>query len=144
EVAHCSGNFRGVGLQREVSGIKKAHDRAWIVAFERLGTHREEEWIVLAPHSQETRLVSAEILLESRVERDVALVITEQVWLQLIGAGPGQVKVIQGVAVGRNQGRVGYAVRVLPVGRLRREQGAERFSVLLRGGVAVGPGGRPL
>src|SRR5262245_48743012 len=90
EVAHRSGNFRGVGLQREVSGIKKAYDCVWVVAFERLGTGREEERIVLAPHSQETRLMRAEILLESWVQRDVALVITEQVELQLIGAGPGQ------------------------------------------------------
>src|SRR4029450_4970953 len=42
-----------------------------------------------------------------------------------------------------NLGRVGYAVRVLPVGRLRREQGAERFSVLLRRVLPVGPDGSP-
>src|SRR5262245_66384668 len=95
-----------MGLQREVSGIKQAHDRPRIVAFERFGTHREEERIVLAPHSQERRLVGAEIVLESWVERNIALVITEQVKLQLIGAGPGQVKVIEGVAVVRNEGRV--------------------------------------
>src|SRR5215831_461036 len=93
ELAHCSGNFRGMGLQREVSGIKKAHVCTWIVAFERLGTHREEERIVLTPYRQETRLVSAEILLEGWVEHDIALVITEQVELQLIGSRPSQVKV---------------------------------------------------
>ena len=109
------------------------------VAFERLGARREEERIVLAPHRQETRLVSAEILLESWIERDIGLVVTEQVELQLIGAGPAQVEVIEGVAIGRNQGRVGYAVRVLPVGRLRREEGAERFSVRLRRMLPVGP-----
>src|SRR5262245_40708823 len=76
KVAHCSGNFRGVGLQREVSGVKKAHDCVWVVAFERLGTRREEERIVLAPHGQEPRLMTAKILLESWVQRDVALVIT--------------------------------------------------------------------
>src|SRR5215813_10684363 len=108
------------------------------VAFERLGTRREKEWIVLAPHSQQARLVGAEIRLESWVERDIALVITEQVELQLIGAGPGQIKVIEGVAVGRNQGRVGYAVRVLPVSCLRREEGAERCSVRLRRVLPIG------
>src|SRR5262249_35244896 len=51
KVAHCSGNLRGVGLQREVSGIKKSHDRTWIVAFECLRTRREKEWIILAPYS---------------------------------------------------------------------------------------------
>src|SRR5215813_11675925 len=113
------------------------------VAFERLGTRREKEWIVLAPHSQQARLVGAEIRLESWVERDIALVITEQVELQLIGAGPGQVEVIEGVAVRRNQGRVGYAVRVLPVGRLGREEDAERLSVRLRRILPVGPNRRP-
>jgi len=38
EVAHCSGDVRGVGLQREVSGIEKSHERTRIVTFERLGT----------------------------------------------------------------------------------------------------------
>src|SRR5262245_65923301 len=83
--------------------------------------------------------MSTKILLESWVERDVALVITEQVELQLIGAGPGQAKVIEGVAVGRNQGRVGYAMRVLRVRRLGREESAERLSVRLRRVLPVGP-----
>src|SRR5262249_20400613 len=74
---------------------------------------------------------------------NIALVITEQVELQLIGAGPGQVEVIEGVAVWRNQGRVGYAVRVLPVGRLGREEGAERHSVRLRRILPVGPNRSP-
>ena len=87
EVAHCCGNFRSVGLQREMSGIEEAHDRVRNVALERLGTRRQKERIVLAPHGQQWRLAGAEILLESRVECDVALVIAEQVELQLIGGG---------------------------------------------------------
>src|SRR5262249_7843362 len=43
EAAHCTGNFGGVSPQREVSSIKKAHARAGIVAFEPLGTRRQEE-----------------------------------------------------------------------------------------------------
>jgi hypothetical protein len=45
--------------------------------------------------------------------------------LQFIGARSGQVKVIEGVAVRRNHGRIGNALRVLPNGRLRLEEGAE-------------------
>src|SRR5215813_12971321 len=89
EVAHCGRNFRGVGLQREMSGIKKAHDRTGVFSFERLGTHREDERVVLAPHRQETRVAGAEIFLESWIERDIALVIAKQVELQLIGTGTG-------------------------------------------------------
>jgi hypothetical protein len=57
------------------------------VASERLGTARQEEGIVLSPHRQERGLVRPEVLLECRVERDVALVVAEQVQLDLVGAG---------------------------------------------------------
>jgi len=120
EVAHCSGDFQRVCLQREVSGIEEAHDRVRHITFESLGTHWEEERIVLAPHDKEGRLVGAEIFLETWVERDVALVIAEQVELYLIGPRSGQVGVIEGVAVWRNQTRILDAVRVLPYGPFRR------------------------
>ena len=60
-------------FQREVAGIDEPDDRIGNVALERLGTGRQEERIVLSPHSQERRLVSPEVLLKGRVERDVAL-----------------------------------------------------------------------
>src|SRR5262245_47630853 len=110
EVAHCTGNFRGVSLQREVSSIKKAHDRARIVAFERLGTRRQEERIVFAPYSQETRFVGAEIRLEGWVKGDVALVLTKKVGLRFLGAGPAKEKVMKGIAAGGNKGGAGSAV----------------------------------
>src|SRR3974377_1853490 len=56
EVPYCCGNFRGMGLQREVSGVEETHDRIGNIAFEPLGTLRQEERIVLAPHGQEKRL----------------------------------------------------------------------------------------
>jgi hypothetical protein len=40
EIPHCCGNFRGVGLQREVSSVHEAHDRVRHIASERLGTLR--------------------------------------------------------------------------------------------------------
>ena len=67
------------------------------------------------PHTaSKRRLMGPEILLESRIERDVALVVAEQVELHLGHAGPGEVEIVQRIAVRRNHRRVGYAVRVLP------------------------------
>ena len=94
EVPHRRGDLRGVRLQREVPGVEEAHDRVRDVARERLGPLRQEERVVLAPHRQQGRLVAAEILLEGRVERDVALGVPEQVELQLGRAGPAQVEVV--------------------------------------------------
>jgi hypothetical protein len=82
--------------------------------------------------------VGAEIPLEGWIERNIGLVIPEQVELQLISSEPAQIKVIEGVAVGRNHGRVGQTVGVLPVGRFGREEGAERRSVRLRRVLPIG------
>ena len=76
-------------------GVEEAHDRVRNVALERLGPLRQEERVVLAPYRQEGRLVGAEILLEGRVECDVALVVPEQVELQVARAGPAQVVVVE-------------------------------------------------
>src|SRR5271156_5324976 len=81
EFADGRGDLRGVRLQREMAGIEEADDRVRNVALERLGARRQEERIILAPHRQEARLVGAEIFLEDRVERDVALVVAEEVEL---------------------------------------------------------------
>src|SRR5882762_8960971 len=72
-------------LQREVAGVEEADDRAGNVAFERLRTGRQEEGIVLAPYCQKRRPVRAEVILESRVQCHIALVVAEQVQLDLIG-----------------------------------------------------------
>src|SRR5262245_6777933 len=76
EIPYRRADLRGVGLQREVAGVQKAHLRVGDVAPVGLGPLRQEERVVLAPHRQEGRLVGAEILLEGGVERDVALVVT--------------------------------------------------------------------
>ena len=92
------------------------------------------------PHSrQEGRLMGAEILLEGRIERDVALVVAEQVELHLGHAGPGEVEIVERVAVRRDPRRVGHAMRVLPDGRLRLEERAKRLPVGWRGVLPIGP-----
>ncbi len=55
----------------------------------------EEEGVVRAPDRQERRLVGAEIGLECRIERDVALVVAEEVELNLVRARARQIVVVE-------------------------------------------------
>src|SRR5208337_3503504 len=129
EFANGRRDLRGMCLQREMSGIEEAHDRVRHVALERLGARRQEEWIVLAPGRQEWRLVGPEIPLEGRIERDVGLVVAEQVELHFGHAGPREAKIVERIAVRGDPRRVGYALRVLPDRGLGRQEGAQRFAI---------------
>jgi hypothetical protein len=60
-----------------VARVEEMDHRAGNVASERLGPCRQEEGIVLSPHRQEARLVRTEVILEGRVQGDVALVVAE-------------------------------------------------------------------
>jgi hypothetical protein len=119
----------GMGFQCEVAGVEEAHDRVRDVAHESLGTCRQKKRIVLPPHCKEGRLVGAEVGLEGWVERDVALVVAEQVELHLIGAGPGKVEVVERIAVGGDPRRIGNAMRVLPGSRLRLQESTQGLTV---------------
>ena len=76
-----------VRLEREVLGIEEMHDCARDIPLEGLRAARQKERVVLSPHREEWRLVVPKILLESRVKRDVGLVVTEQIELRLIRTG---------------------------------------------------------
>jgi hypothetical protein len=118
-----------MSLEREVARVEELDRRTGNVASERLGSLGQEEGIVLSPCCKEAWLVRAEIILESWVERDVALVVAEQIQLDFVGAGSGQIEIVERIAVWRNRGRVRHTVRVLPARRVRREETAERFAV---------------
>src|SRR6185312_6829510 len=124
EIAYRCRDLGCVGLEREMAGINEAHDCLGDVAFESFRTCRQEKWVVLAPDGEERRLMSAEVLLEGRIQGNVALVVAEQIELHLVSAGAPQIEVVQGVAVRGNRRRVGYAVGVLPDSRLGLEKGA--------------------
>src|SRR5258705_3087664 len=104
KLADGRSDFVAVCLKRKVAGVEESHFRAWNVALERLCARRQEERVVLAPNRQEGRLVLAEVLLKSRIKRDVALVVAKQVQLDLIGAGAGQIEVVERIAVRRHTG----------------------------------------
>src|SRR5262249_9089615 len=105
-------------FQREVARLEKVDHGTWDVALERLGARREEERIVLAPPRQERRPPRAEVLLELRIQRDIAGVVEEQVELDLVVAGPSEQRRVECVALGRDQRLVSDAMHVLPPGRL--------------------------
>src|SRR5712691_5414054 len=111
-----------VCLERKVASVKEAHIGLRHVTLECLCASRQEERIVLAPRRQKRRLMLAEIGLERGVERDIALVVAEQIELNLIRAAACQVEIVERKSVGRNQGRVGDAVCVLPDRRFRGEE----------------------
>src|SRR5262249_34270793 len=108
------------------------------VTLERLGARRQEERIVLAPSCQKRRLVLAKIGLEFGGQRDVALVVAEQVELYFVSARSCEIKVVERIAVRRDRGRVGDAMGVLPDRCLRRKKGAEGSAVCFRRVLPVG------
>src|SRR6266481_6676310 len=104
-------------FEREVAGIEEANYGPGIVTLERLGTSGHKERVVLAPHRQERRLVGSEVFLERRIQRYIALVVAEEVELYFIGAGAGQIEVVEVLAIRRHHRLVDNAVRILPAGR---------------------------
>src|SRR5215469_5878063 len=93
KLADRGGDLLGVGLQGEVTGIDEADVGVGDVALEGLGPGRQEKRVVPAPHREQRRPAGAEVLLECRVERDIARVVEEQVELDFIGAAAGEIVV---------------------------------------------------
>ena len=54
------------------------------------------------------------IILESWIERDVALVVAEEVQLDFVGARTSQIKIAEPIAVWRNRRRVRHTVCIVP------------------------------
>src|SRR5215813_235434 len=89
KIADRRSDFVAVRFERKVAGIKETHFRARNVTLERLRALRQEEGIVLAPNREEGWPVPAEVLLKHRVKCDVALIVAEEIELDIIGAGAG-------------------------------------------------------
>src|SRR5262245_45974891 len=97
KAANAVRDLASMGFEREVAGVEEADDSTGIVPLERLATRRQEERIVLAPHRQQRRLAGAEVVLERRIQRHIALVVAEQVELHVIGTGTRQIEVVEGL-----------------------------------------------
>src|SRR5262245_66681838 len=85
EIADYRSDLVTVRLEGEVAGVEEAHVSVGNVALERLGALRQEKRIVLAPSGEKRRLVLAKMGLEFGIERDVALVVAEEIELHVIG-----------------------------------------------------------
>src|SRR5260370_11171538 len=116
-------------FEGEVSGVEEWDDGGGNVTLERLGAGRQEKRVVLSPSCQKRRLVLAKIGLKFGIERDVALVVAEEVELHVISARSCEIEVVERIPVRRNRGRVGDAVGVLPDRCLGRKKGAQRCAV---------------
>src|SRR6516165_2559283 len=125
ELAHGCGDLGRVRFEREVACVQQLDIGAGDVTFEGFGSGGQEERVVAAPDGQQRWLMGAEVVLEPRVEVDVAGVVEEEVELDFVRARPGQVVIVEGVAVGRDQRRVGYSVGVLPHGCFGLEHAAD-------------------
>ncbi len=110
-------------LEREVAGVEEAHLRVRVVGLEGLGARRQEEGIVAAPDREEGRAVAAEVVVELRIQRQVARVVEEQVELDLDVVGPLHQRPVELPGLGRHLQRIGRAVHVLPARGLVRELG---------------------
>src|SRR5215831_17035777 len=118
EVADRNRDLLDMCFQGEMAGVEEADDRTGHVPLERLGTGRQEERIVLAPDREEGWLIRAEIVLEGGIQRDIALVVAEEVQLDLLGPGTGQIESVERIPVRRHSRRVGDTVSILPPRRL--------------------------
>src|SRR5690242_15526000 len=81
EVADDGGDLGSLAFEREMPGIEQVDFGLGIVTPEGLGAGGQEERIVLAPDGEKRRSPAAEVLLEFGIERDIALVVAEQVEL---------------------------------------------------------------
>src|SRR5262249_6751557 len=124
DIADTFGDLTGMRFQREMAHVEDADHSPRTIALERLGAGREKQRIILAPGGQKQRLMLAEILLECRIQRHVALVVAEQIELDFISARTSQIIIVEVLTVRRDDRRVGHTVCVLPSCRLRSEEGA--------------------
>src|SRR5262249_33540085 len=90
KVANNECNLRSLAFRREMTRVKQMHLGIRNVLLERLGASGQEKRIVLAPYGQQRRPLRPQVLLEFGIERDIALVVAEQIELDLVIAGPGK------------------------------------------------------
>jgi hypothetical protein len=86
EVADDRRNFRAQAFEGEVTGVEEVNFRVRVVPPEGLGARRQKERIVLSPDCESRGTMSADVFLESGVERDIAVVVTKQIELDLVVA----------------------------------------------------------
>ena len=97
---HKGGNLRMMAFEGKVSAGDEMDFGIGQVALEGFGSSGDERRIVLAPDSQQRRLVVAKVLLELRIKSQVRAVVEDEVVLHLGTSGQIDVVEIEAVAVG--------------------------------------------
>src|SRR5215472_8535985 len=95
ELTCGSSDLADVGFKGEVPGVEEAHRGLRYITFERLGARGQEERIVLSPGCEQRWTMRAEVLLKPGVQRNVALIVAEQVKLRLGDPRTVQVEVVE-------------------------------------------------
>jgi hypothetical protein len=84
-----------MSLKRKMTGIKELQLGVGVVTKIGLCAGFGEEWIMAAPDDQRRRQVLPKVFLEFRVQSNIALVVPEQVKLQLDIAGPAKQRPVE-------------------------------------------------
>ena len=142
EGANLLADFRSVALEGEVPCVKKDNFGSGIVSTEGFCTGWQKERIVPAPNSESRRSMRAEILLKLRIERNVGLIIAEEIELNLRALWSVQKEHVQCDGLWRNS-QIGIfdTGRILPTRCLRRAEGLQGVAILLCRILPVGTDG---
>ncbi len=127
EVADGRRDLISVRLQREVARVEKANRRTGMSRLNASAPAGRKNGSFLPHTARNGGLMVPEIGLKGGIKRDIALVVTEEIELHLIGARPCQIEVVERVSIRRNQSRVWDAVRILPDRGFRGEEGTKRW-----------------
>lgn len=84
EANHVGSYFLKVVFQNKMPTIQQHKLRMRQISQIRLRSLHPKNWIVLAPHNESWKLVLPECGVEARVARKVALVVVEEIELDLI------------------------------------------------------------
>ena len=79
-----------MGFKCKVTCVEKMDFSARDIVAKRLGTSGQEERVVLTPNSKNWRLMLTQPSLELRIQSDVSGIITKEVRLYIVLAGPGR------------------------------------------------------
>ncbi len=96
EVADDRRDLRALAFQRKMAGVEQMDFGVRVVVFEGLSAGRQEERIVLAPYREERGPPGPDVLLKFGIERDIALVVAEQIELDLVISGSGEERRVDG------------------------------------------------
>src|SRR5689334_18819808 len=86
--AYQLGNFIGLFVEREMSGIQNVNLGLWKIAPICVRFRRQERRIVTAPHNKRSRLRLLQPRLPARIGRYIGSIVVEEIALNFTLSGP--------------------------------------------------------